>query len=1001
MGSNYTSEREIEDQLIAQLTSGESQWTYRQDLTTDESLWNNFFEKLEQNNVRVLNGVALTEQEKLQIQNQLNFVNYYEAAKWIAGENGIAKVQVQREDASLGTIRLGVLWRDNVAGGRSSYEVVNQVIRDQADAMDRDRRLDVTLLINGLPLIQVELKNRSTGFMDAFWQLKKYDKEGKFRGIFSTLQMFVVSNATETRYIAAAKESKINDQFLSKWVDKKNRPVVALNDFADQVLSIPRAHQMVMQYSVIDDEKRSLILLRPYQIHAIEAVKEASGRQQSGYVWHTTGSGKTLTSYKVARNLLQIPTIEKTIFVVDRMDLDQQTTSSFLSYAENDTVDIDETENTHNLVKRLFATDKTVVVTTIQKINTMMKKFEEGRYAKEKKRIKELKIAFVVDECHRAVSPERQRLIQRFFVHSLWYGFTGTPIFKENKRGQKGDLAQTTEAQYGPRLHEYTVKEAIHDRAVLGFQPEYKKTVIDNMDESLILDTVYEEEGHMLEVIDSILNHSFQKLGFQNGVGRTYSAILTVKSIAIAQKYYDLFKRVKSGLEVIKVSERSKRVLPDFPKVAITYSVSENEESSIDNQAHMRSAMEDYNQQFGTHYSLSDLRAYNSDINERLARKKEKFTFREEQLDLGIVVNRLLTGFDAPCLSTLFIDRSPMKAQDLIQAFSRTNRIFDKNKTYGQIVTFQKPTLFKDAVDGALRLYSNGGENYVLAPTWEEEKALFDEKVRQLKLVAPTPDDAPDIDSASDTELRRYANAFQEFDKLFASIQVYSEYKQEEVFAEAGLTMIMIENYAGKYENIIDELKRRDTRIDPGDDENYLIDIYYELTSVRTDEINYAYILSLIQAFIPDDSSTMQELTPKDIQAVSDYIDDLAKNNPRLADLINTLWHQVQFDPELYRGQSVSNLLDELTQQTVDNVVKHISDEWFVGEKELEYVVKNYRKGAKKQRGEQELRASQDYQAYKKANGEKALSPLKYKTDLKKNYTEVIEDTIEPLLHRR
>ena len=356
-----TPELEIERQLIEQLISGESQWTYRPDLKNEDQLWDNFFEKLAQNNVALLADHPLTEQEKRQIKNQLNFINYYEAAKWLAGENGIAKVEVQREDASLGTIRLSVIWRDNIAAGKSSYEVINQVERDKAYPQDQDRRLDTTLMINGLPLIHIELKSPRVAFLDAFHQIKKYDREGKLRGIYSALQMFVVTNKVDTRYIAAAREDKLNKQFLTSWVDKDNKPMTSLMDFAHEVLSIPRAHQMVMQYSVIDDSKKALILLRPYQIHAIESVQDASRRQESGYIWHTTGSGKTLTSYKVARNLLQIPAIQKTIFVVDRRDLDQQTTSSFLSYAANDVIDIDETDNTHDLVKRLAGNDKRVI----------------------------------------------------------------------------------------------------------------------------------------------------------------------------------------------------------------------------------------------------------------------------------------------------------------------------------------------------------------------------------------------------------------------------------------------------------------------------------------------------------------------------------------------------------------------------------------------------------------------------------------------------------------
>lgn len=368
----------FERDLINQLTKGESQWVYRPDLNSEERLWNNFFEKLEENNVRVLADHPLTHSEKNQIKNQLNFVNFYEAAKWIAGENGIAKVQVQREDASLGTIRLEVLWRNNVAGGKSSYEVVHQVMTGGEGI--RQRRGDVTLLINGLPLIQIELKSRSHTYMDAFRQISKCDREGQFRGIFSSLQMFVVSNVTDTRYIAAAKANKLNERFLTKWVDQNNHPQPQLFDFAESVLSIPRAHEMVMQYSVIDDDKKALILLRPYQVHAIEAIRDASRKQQSGYIWHTTGSGKTLTSYKVSRNLLQIPSIEKTIFVIDRTDLDQQTTSSFQSYAENDMIDVDETDDTRELIKNLASDDRRVVVTTIQKMNAMIRQFDEGRH---------------------------------------------------------------------------------------------------------------------------------------------------------------------------------------------------------------------------------------------------------------------------------------------------------------------------------------------------------------------------------------------------------------------------------------------------------------------------------------------------------------------------------------------------------------------------------------------------------------------------------------------
>src|SRR5699024_4594443 len=358
------------------------------------------------------------------------------------------------------------------------------------------------------------------------------------------------------------------------------------------------------------------------------------------------------------------------------------------SYAENDVIDIDQTDNVSDLIKKLLSDDRTVVVTTIQKLNHVMKRFHGKEDTKRYQKLTQLKVAFVVDECHRAVSPQKKQEIEQFFIRSLWYGFTGTPIFGENAKQTLGNLPRTTEQQYGRRLHEYTVKEAIHDKAVLGFQIEYKSTFseeelddavrqiqgevdVDEIEtivkERLLPKTVFEKESHMLEVLDSIINKSRKKLGFNNGVGKTYTSILTTSSIAQAQHYYDLIKKVKSGETSIKIGKDTKSKLPDFPKVAITYSISENEEFSSFNQDKMEEALFDYNQEFGTNFGLGEIGAYNKDVNNRLARKADLYKSRTQQLDLIIVVDRLLTGFDAPCLSTLFIDRAPMKAHDLIQ----------------------------------------------------------------------------------------------------------------------------------------------------------------------------------------------------------------------------------------------------------------------------------------------------------------------------------------------
>ena len=354
----------------------------------------------------------------------------------------------------------------------SVYEVINQYQAFKTEEDDRDRRFDVTLLINGIPLIHIELKNKEHSYMDAYRQIKKYIAEGNFRGIFSNVQMFVVSNAVDTKYFAAARDTELNRKFITGWLDAENRPVCHYLDFARDVLKIPEAHEMVAKYTVLDNEKKKVLLLRPYQIHAIEAMRSASKRGESGFIWHTTGSGKTMTSYKATRNLLMdIPAIQKTVFLIDRKDLDTQTTMDFQSYALNDTIDVDETEYVGSLIKKLANSDRQMIVTTRQKMQIMVKKrLKPG--TKDYEKIKSLKLAFVVDECHRAVTPQTKRDLEGFFTNSLWYGFTGTPIFDENGYEQKGDLPQTTEQLYGRCLHSYTIKEAIHDEAVLGFMVE-------------------------------------------------------------------------------------------------------------------------------------------------------------------------------------------------------------------------------------------------------------------------------------------------------------------------------------------------------------------------------------------------------------------------------------------------------------------------------------------------------------------------------------------------
>lgn len=981
----------IEKKLIEQLIYGDSQWTYREDLKTEEDLWKNFKYILEQNNKDRLNGEKLSDAEFEQVKNQLQFSSFYKAGEWLVGENGKVQVHVQRDTERL---HLVVMNHEHIAGGSSVYEVINQYNALKTDedinAHDRDRRFDVTLMINGLPMIHIELKNKQHSYMDGFWQIKKYIGEGKFTGIFSAVQMFVISNGVDTKYFSAASDMELNPEFISGWLDKENNPISDYIDFAKGVLSIPQAHEMIARYTVLDEKAKRLILLRPYQIHAIESIREASRTGKSGFVWHTTGSGKTLTSYKATRNLLMdIPAIDKTIFLIDRKDLDTQTTVAFKAYANNDLIDVDETDNVNDLKNKLKSDDRQVIVTTIQKLQRLItKRLQEN--TPEYNKIRNLKIAFVVDECHRAVTPNTKRDIERFFGNSLWYGFTGTPRFAENPYPQMGDLPRTTEELYGKCLHRYTIQNAIHDNAVLGFQVEHNgpKNIKDETDSS-----IYDNETHMLKVLDIILNKSYHKLGFQNGKGKTYEGMLTTSSIQIAQKYYELLKKVKNGETSLKIDDKIKQVLPDFPKFAITYSVSENEESSQVNQNKMLESLDDYYEMFGKKYELSQIQTYNENLNNRLARKDSRYKSRNEQLDLVIVVDRLLTGFDAPCLSTIYIDRQPMGPHDLIQAFSRTNRIYETNKKYGQIVTFQAPHLFKESVDKAVKLYSAGSTETALVAEWDEVEPAFRKALSALRILAEKPEDVPGL---SHKEKEIFVKTFQNFDKLFAQLKSFSQY-EDNMLEEYGITEQEYIDYAGHYLNAREEIMSDRDKLSEVEDD-IAMDMDYELMAYSNTKIDYEYIINLIQNIVTSDDG--EELTPeqrqKQIDEVKQYVDELRKDNPKVADIMSNLIYEIESDSNKYRGKSILNIVDNMKQECIDKVITDFCITWYASKSDVMYAATHYRNGIIP--NETVITTTIDYKSYR-ASQENALHKFQYYNKVMEELRKTLDEEIKPLLN--
>lgn len=1000
-------ENVLEQNLIDQLTHGESQWTLRDDIKNEDDLWNNFFKILSRSNKDVLKDVPLTDNEKAIIKSKIIHPTFYKSAEWLAGVNGEVRLQIQRDNTKLGTADFVVINNNNIAGGNSVYEVVHQIQFHKRREVDRNRRGDVTLLINGLPMIHIELKNRAHSPKEAFNQIQKYIDEQMFNGIFSTLQFFVVTNGSYTQYIAAGQQLK--EKFLTTWVDKENKPVQNYLEFAKDVLSIPAAHNMVANYIALDSTQHSIIVLRPYQIHAIQAIFDASygkdnkDQPYSGFVWHTTGSGKTLTSYKVAHNLLKIPSIQKTIFLIDRNDLDTQTTQAFETYAQNDSIDVEGTENSYSLARKLVSSDKRVIVTTRQKMQALFKRIAQDQEQKRLyRKLKDVKLAFIVDECHRAVSPDQKNEIDAFFTKNppLWYGFTGTPIFAENAREAKGKNARTTEQQYGKCLHKYTIKDAIRDKAVLGFQVEEESNVSEDADES---DTdarnkEYASLSHMKAVVKRILNNSYRKLGIYNkdNRGYTYDAIFTTSSIKQAQKYYRIFRDVINDKDPdIKIPNRIKKVLPDFPKIAITYSIGENGDGDEANQNEMKQSLEDYNKMFNTHYSMAELGAYNTNVNDRLARKKDEFKPRSQQLDIVIVVDRLLTGFDAPCLSTLFLDRAPMPYKDLIQAFSRTNRIFDRDKRYGQIVTYQYPKKYKESINGALMLYTEGSEKQALAPTWDESILEFNNA--EKKIIKYQGDQGIPITEAPLDDQKRFLKEYQDFDKSLGAIKTYNEFNNIDLEKDYGLDPMFIEDTRATYEVVKEKVREATGKDKPATEDDDQFDPDYELENTGRQEINYAYIVQLIQAYIPSDDKENSKRTKAEVKEIDDYIENLGKNNKSLADIVNNLWFQIKFDPEKFRNKQVNELLQNMIDDAREDLIKKFADENGLNIDDLKFVIRHYDPNEvdHQQTGINALLSFKVFSEFRKTHPD--MNMLQWKKKVRLGLNKFYQDQISPL----
>lgn len=732
---------------------------------------------------------------------------------------------------------------------KNTYQVTHQVTMDpdhKGDVLYKNR-YDVTILINGLPLIQTELKRPGIEINEAINQINRY-RRFSFKGLFRYIQLFVVSNSTMTKYCANINE---NDQFGNKqdilksltffWTDENNVRINQLMEFTNVFLPRFTITEMLDKFFVIKDTEPILMAMRPYQIYAVKrAYDRVIMTNMNGYVFHTTGSGKTLTSFKLASLLRNDRRIDKVFFLIDRKDLDDQTVDEYNSF-EKDCVD--NTDNTYALIKALKDSSKSLVITTIQKMANALR---TEKYASIMNQYKDKKCVFIIDECHRSQFGKMHGQIRKHFTNSNFIGFTGTPIFEENKGPQGQTTADIFKAGIGvdPCIHKYMIKEAIADGNVLRFSVEYmrsltikqiedKKIDVKNLDDeeycrrhNISLDDLYHSDERIAMVSEDILKHLEQHTRLANN--NVYTAIFAIDKIETLVKYYKYMK-----------SHNPK----DYKIAAIfTYQANQDMEESPDKHAceELEQCMKDYNEMFGTDYDLSKFDAYRKDISKRLKQKDVP------QVDILLVVNMFLTGFDSKPTNTLILDKN-LVWHSLVQAYSRTNRVDKITKQFGQIITYRN---IKKAQDDALKLYSGDGDpNEYLLKSYDHYVEKYYSQVEILRKITPTTEIAGALQS--EDEIRAFVIAFRTLAGILSTLKTFSRFDWHDL--DPAMDEEEYADFKSWYLYWYDMLKKHNN------EHSVLADVDFNIELIRTDKVNVVYILNLLKDINRKDKSEMEK----------------------------------------------------------------------------------------------------------------------------------------------
>jgi len=801
------SEQTLENKLIAQLQTLGFEKVRIED---EAALIENLKKQIEKHN-----KITLSDKEFRQVINKLARGNIFEKAKILRD-----KIDYAKDDGKTGYIEL----IDSIQWCKNEYQVTHQVTMEGAYT----NRYDVTLLINGLPLAQIELKRRGLELKEAFNQTNRYHRHSFAAGygLFGYIQVFVISNGVNTKYYANNPVAKRDFKQTFFWADPDNRKITQLSEFAEAFLEKCQLSKLITKYVVLNESAQMLMVLRPYQYHTVEAIVErVKNSEKFGYIWHTTGSGKTLNSFKTAQILTQSPHVSKVVFVVDRKDLDYQTIKEFNSFSEGS---VDATDNTKKLVKQ-FEDDTSLIVTTLQKLNTAIRK---DRYSEAIENLQDQRMVFIFDECHRSQFGETHKRIRKHFPRVQMFGFTGTPIFAENSSANVHGN-RTTKDLFEECLHKYLITDAIRDENVLKFSVEYIRTIrqkegIQDIEvEAIDTAEVMEADERLNAIADYIIANHDRKTH-----SRKFTAIFCVPNIDTLVKYYELFKRKKdAGEHSLNIGTIFSYKVNEDDKDAdgnIDTDFSETEIGTIN--PHSRDKLEnfiqDYNDTFRTNFSTDSFYGYYKDIGKRV---------KLRQIDILLVVNMFLTGFDGKSLNTIYVDKN-LKYHGLLQAYSRTNRTMGRKKSQGNVVCFRN---LKSATDQAIELFANReaiGE-VVLEP-YEEYVEKFAYAVAELLKIAPTVDHVDKLQT--EEEEAQFIQAFRELIRLKNTLNCFTEFS----FSDLAMDEQRFEDYKSKYLDLYDKVKMDQQK----EKVSVLEDIDFELELIHRDELNVSYIIALLRS---------------------------------------------------------------------------------------------------------------------------------------------------------